>query len=221
MYQDTRNNRYLNNKQRSKSYKVLQVLEDLRSDLRSSGGIPASGGRSFSDLSRLFHFGRGWYQVFLSRHGGIQQIAIVIVIRPSWYIVSLQELVHMSMGYPPPPPSSLYALYESGPVLLSMCAFFRLGPAAKFLTRTLSPSANCLSFFVLSCCIFCDNCWVCTRCLMSRRMRSSRIRQRRLNSNSAGVTPVVVCGVDLYANKNRLSLVCTLPGDRSSFFSPS
>ena len=124
-------------------------------------------------------------------------------------------------GLPAAPPSSLYALYESGPVLLSMCAFFRVGPAAKFLTRTLSPSANCLSFFVLSCCIFCDNCWVCTRCLMSRRMRSSRIRQRRLNSNSAGVTPVVVCGVDLYANKNRLSLVCTLPGDRSSFFSPS
>ena len=39
----------------------------------------------------------------------------------------------------PPPPSSLYALYESGPVLLSMCAFFHLGPAAKFLTRTLPP----------------------------------------------------------------------------------
>ena len=52
-------------------------------------------------------------------------------------------------------------------------------------------------------------------------MRSSRLRKLRLNTNSAGVTPVVVWGVNLYANKNRLTLVCTLPGDRSSFFIPS
>ena len=74
-----------------------------------------------------------------------------------------------------------------------------LGAWSKFLTRTLSPSANCRSFFVLSCYTWCcNNCWVSTRCLTSGWLRSSRIRKLRLNSSSAGVTPVVVCGVDLY-----------------------
>ena len=95
------------------------------------------------------------------------------------------------LRFAPRPPPSLFTLYESGPVLLLMCAFFHLGPAVKFLTRT-CPLCNCLSFLVLSCCTFCDNCWVSTRCLTSGRMRSSRVRRLQLNSNSAGVTPVVV-----------------------------
>ena len=40
------------------------------------------------------------------------------------------------LRFAPRPPPSLFTLYESGPVLLLMCAFFHLGPAVKFLTRT-------------------------------------------------------------------------------------
>ena len=49
-------------------------------------------------------------------------------------------------------------------------------------------------------------------------VRSNEIQSR---SQAAVVTPVVVWSVDLYANKNRLSLVCSVPGDPSSFFIPS
>ena len=51
--------------------------------------------------------------------------------------------------------------------------------------------------------------------------RSNWVRRQRLSSNSAGVTPVVVWGVDLYANKNLLSVVCTVPPNPSNFFIPS
>lgn len=144
MYQDTRNNRYLNDKQRSKSYKVLQVLEDLRSDLRSSGGIPASGegplvtsvacSTSAVDCTRFFSAGM---VNPADRHRHRDSPFLV-------HRVASGDGPHV-YGLPAAPTSLLYALYESGPVLLSMCAFFHLGPAVKFLSRTLSPSANCLS----------------------------------------------------------------------------
>ena len=140
MYQDTRNNRYLNDKQRSKSYKVLQVLEDLRSDLRSSGGIPASGegplvtsvacSTSAVDGTRFFSAG----MAESSRSPSSSWFAL-----PGTSCRLRSWSTCLWVNRRPPPPSSLYALYESGPVLLSMCAFFHLGPAAKFLTRTLPP----------------------------------------------------------------------------------
>ena len=116
-------------------------------------------------------------------------------------------------------PSSYLTVYYNGPVLLSMCAFFLLGPGLKFFTRTLSPSENCRSFLLLSWCTFCAPCWTSTRCQSSGRIRSNRVRRRRLSSNSAGVTPLV-WGVDLYANKNLLSLVCMVPPNPSNFFIP-
>ena len=87
---------------------------------------------------------------------------------------------------------SSYSRSTVGPVGLSMCAFFHFSPGLKFFIRTLSPSANCHSFPVLSCCPFCKSCWVSTRCLTSGRMRSKWVHRRRLNKSSAGVTPVVV-----------------------------
>jgi len=49
-------------------------------------------------------------------------------------------------------------------------------------------------------------------------MRSSHVHWQSLNSSSPGVSPIFGWVVDLYANKNLLSLVCAVPFDPSYFF---